>query len=259
VIRFNEEGPDSLVNKSSPGAPGKLTEEHKAFLTLNLTLMDVPLIGEPTLEQQYKLWPLGFVTAAPTIDVSTIKRVLNPYPNDPAPYPYEPIEQPGAQLIYRSATPLERALVDVDAERLLRIHAEVIIAQWDPYKISLHNLPFLAWGLGVNLWENGWRETRRRLYPRHPVQRADDGGPLGDVPFSELPAPWGECLQLLLRPAASTGPQNQDPQLSSAMRRGVSSYPLLGLKRSFRARNDANDRAASAPSRFSILTISSSG
>jgi transposase len=32
VIRFNEEGPDGLVNKLSPGAPGKLTEEHKAFL-----------------------------------------------------------------------------------------------------------------------------------------------------------------------------------------------------------------------------------
>jgi transposase len=32
VIRFNEEGPDGLVSKSSPGAPGKLTEEHKAFL-----------------------------------------------------------------------------------------------------------------------------------------------------------------------------------------------------------------------------------
>jgi transposase len=32
VIRFNEQGPDGLVNKSSPGAPGKLTEEHKAFL-----------------------------------------------------------------------------------------------------------------------------------------------------------------------------------------------------------------------------------
>ena len=32
VIRFNEEGPDGLINKSSPGAPGKLTEEHKAFL-----------------------------------------------------------------------------------------------------------------------------------------------------------------------------------------------------------------------------------
>ena len=32
VIRFNEEGPDGLVNKSSPGAPGKLSEGHKAFL-----------------------------------------------------------------------------------------------------------------------------------------------------------------------------------------------------------------------------------
>ena len=34
VIRFNAQGPDGLVNKSSPGAPGKLTDEHKAFLTL---------------------------------------------------------------------------------------------------------------------------------------------------------------------------------------------------------------------------------
>jgi transposase len=32
VIRFNERGPDGLVNKSSPGAPGKLTDKHKAFL-----------------------------------------------------------------------------------------------------------------------------------------------------------------------------------------------------------------------------------
>ena len=33
VIRFNAQGPDGLVNKSSPGAPGKLTDEHKAFLS----------------------------------------------------------------------------------------------------------------------------------------------------------------------------------------------------------------------------------
>ena len=32
VIRFNEQGPDGLINKVSPGAPGKLTNEHKAFL-----------------------------------------------------------------------------------------------------------------------------------------------------------------------------------------------------------------------------------
>ena len=33
VIRFNEQGPEGLINKPSPGAPGKLTDEHKAFLT----------------------------------------------------------------------------------------------------------------------------------------------------------------------------------------------------------------------------------
>jgi transposase len=32
VIRFNEQGPEGLVNKPSPGAPGKLTDEHKAYL-----------------------------------------------------------------------------------------------------------------------------------------------------------------------------------------------------------------------------------
>ena len=32
MIRLNEQGPEGLINKSSPGAPGKLTDEHKAFL-----------------------------------------------------------------------------------------------------------------------------------------------------------------------------------------------------------------------------------
>ena len=32
VIRFNEQGPDGLINIPSPGAPGKLDDEHKAFL-----------------------------------------------------------------------------------------------------------------------------------------------------------------------------------------------------------------------------------
>src|SRR5262245_30687866 len=32
VIRFNDQGPDGLINKLAPGAPGKLTKQHKAFL-----------------------------------------------------------------------------------------------------------------------------------------------------------------------------------------------------------------------------------
>src|SRR5262244_1755953 len=32
VIRFNEQGPDGLINVPAPGAPAKLNEEHRAFL-----------------------------------------------------------------------------------------------------------------------------------------------------------------------------------------------------------------------------------
>jgi transposase len=32
VIRFNELGPEGLINRASPGGPAKLTSEHKAYL-----------------------------------------------------------------------------------------------------------------------------------------------------------------------------------------------------------------------------------
>src|SRR4029077_4371138 len=32
VIRFNEQGPDDLINVPAPGVPAKLTTEHRAFL-----------------------------------------------------------------------------------------------------------------------------------------------------------------------------------------------------------------------------------
>ncbi len=44
VIRFNEQGPEGLVNKSSPGAPGKLTDEHKAFLACIVEEGPIPAV-----------------------------------------------------------------------------------------------------------------------------------------------------------------------------------------------------------------------
>ena len=72
------------------------------------------------------------------------------------------IDHPGASLLYRSATGLERAMADTDALRLIDIYAEAVIDVWDPYAISLTNLPYLAWAMGVNLWEDGWREHTQR-------------------------------------------------------------------------------------------------
>jgi transposase len=44
VIRFNAEGAAGLINKPSPGAPGKLTDEHKAFLVRIVAEGPIPAI-----------------------------------------------------------------------------------------------------------------------------------------------------------------------------------------------------------------------
>ena len=37
VIRFNEQGPDGLINVPAPGAPAKLNKRHRAFLARSWT------------------------------------------------------------------------------------------------------------------------------------------------------------------------------------------------------------------------------
>ena len=72
------------------------------------------------------------------------------------------ISAPGAKLLYRSASGLEKAMADVDGERLIGTYAEIISDQWDPFKISYNNLPYLAYAMGVLIWEDGWSESTQR-------------------------------------------------------------------------------------------------
>jgi transposase len=44
VIRFNQRGPDGLINKSSPGAPGKLGKKHKTFIVRLVEQGPIPAI-----------------------------------------------------------------------------------------------------------------------------------------------------------------------------------------------------------------------
>lgn len=87
---------------------------------------------------------------------------VNPYPNDPV--NEDILATAGSDIIYRSATGLEKALADVESQRLIAIYAELIRDQWDPYRISRRNLPWLAWALGVNLWESWWSEEFQRYW-----------------------------------------------------------------------------------------------
>jgi phage tail P2-like protein len=76
-----------------------------------------------------------------------------------------PLDQhTGSVLLYRSASGLERAMADVDGFRLTATYAELIKDQWDPNAISYENLPYLAYAMGVNLWEANWSEAFRRYW-----------------------------------------------------------------------------------------------
>jgi tail protein P2 I len=64
----------------------------------------------------------------------------------------EPIPGVGNAIADPAASGLERAMFDVDGERLMRIPAELIKVQWNPWQISERNLPYLAWAMGMNLY-----------------------------------------------------------------------------------------------------------
>ena len=74
------------------------------------------------------------------------------------------VDDAGEQVLYRQAVGLEKSLASVDAFRLTQTYAELIKDQWDPYRISSTNLPYLAWAMGVNLWEDSWSEEFKRWW-----------------------------------------------------------------------------------------------
>lgn len=74
------------------------------------------------------------------------------------------IEKPGTSVLYREATALERSMADTDAERLLSVRAELIVENWDPFKVQWRNINHLAFNLGVTLWEDDWSEADKRRW-----------------------------------------------------------------------------------------------
>jgi hypothetical protein len=91
-------------------------------------------------------------------------------------------------------------MADVDGQRLTAIYAEIIRDQWDPYKISKRNLPFLAWALGVNLWESWWSEEFSRYWAANQWQLKGERGSLpGLIKFTR--AVNGEVKRVIRPPA----------------------------------------------------------
>ena len=139
---------------------------------------------------------LGLTAEAPILKIEFI--AVDPYPNDPV-NPGISLTA-GSDVLYRQAAGFEKALADVDAQRLMAIYAEIIKDQWDPYKISYRNLPYLAWAMGVNLWENDWSEEFKRWWvDQQWTLKSQRGSELGLRRF--VSAVNAEVLQVITPPA----------------------------------------------------------
>ena len=116
------------------------------------------------------------------------------------------IRAPGEKLLYRAATGLEKAMADVDGERLIGTYAEIIIDQWDPYRISYNNLPYLGYAMGVLLWEDGWSESTQREWTARQFEfkalRGTQAGIEMALQYSgrDFVGPQGYVVQQAIRP-----------------------------------------------------------
>jgi transposase len=76
VIRFNEQGPDGLISISSPGAPTKLNEEHREFLTRVVQDGPIPAIHGVVRWRACDLIALLFEEFGISVSDDTIYRTL---------------------------------------------------------------------------------------------------------------------------------------------------------------------------------------
>jgi phage tail P2-like protein len=153
--------------------------------------VDVPVLGEPEGSTR-DLFAVGMSAGTPQIDVPLLQQ------NDPITPGILPTA--GEDLLYRQATGLEKALATVDGYRLIATYAEIIRDQWDPYAIRYMNLPYLAWAMGVNLWEEDWDETFRRWWVANQWElKSQRGSLLGTKRFVE--AVGGKVVKAIVPPS----------------------------------------------------------
>jgi|GEM_PF-1176663 len=60
-----------------------------------------------------------------------------------------------------SATPFQVAIAGVDAARLAALPVPIDVL-WNPYLCPVPVLPYLAWALSVDVWDDSWTEERKR-------------------------------------------------------------------------------------------------
>ncbi|TFF20822.1 phage tail protein I [Jiella endophytica] len=67
-----------------------------------------------------------------------------------------------AQLLPPNATPIERAVLTAELARLAKSEPEIVATVWHPQTCPAALLPWLAWALSVDTWDDRWPEAVKR-------------------------------------------------------------------------------------------------
>lgn len=84
-------------------------------------------------------------------------------------------------LLPPNASPLERALESVAADRIEAIETERVRTLWTPANCPTPLLPWLAWALSVDEWDADWSEATQRAVIAASVEVHRRKGTLGAV------------------------------------------------------------------------------
>jgi phage tail-like protein len=98
-------------------------------------------------------------------------------------------------LLPRNSTPFEKAIADLTAYRMPSMRD-----LWNPAKIRVDLLPWLAWALSVDFWDENWSEERKRYVVGRSLQMHARKGTLkGITDYIELAD--GKVLKALTPPS----------------------------------------------------------
>lgn len=65
-------------------------------------------------------------------------------------------------ILPATSSRIERALLSAELARLATVDPRVIVTIWNPATCPVELLPWLAQGVSVDIWSDGWDETRKR-------------------------------------------------------------------------------------------------
>lgn len=65
-------------------------------------------------------------------------------------------------ILPHEATPLEKALFCIELAALAEIDPSIVGTVWSPYACPKALLPWLAWAVSVDVWDDAWSEAKKR-------------------------------------------------------------------------------------------------